>query len=77
MSARDTPGGRHNRNETVRDTHETAPTTKALCQTPPPLTPGVVKQDKSSGGSVDTTKTRLLGPSFAGHVNRALSGCGP
>ena len=30
---------------------------------PPPLspgqpTPGVVKQDKSSGGSVDTTKTR-------------------
>ena len=28
-------------------------------QSPPPLpTPGVVKQDKSSGGSVDTTKTR-------------------
>ena len=25
---------------------------------PPPSTPGVVKQDKSSGGSVDTTKTR-------------------
>ena len=25
---------------------------------PPPPTPGVVKQDKSSGGSVDTTKTR-------------------
>ena len=34
----------------------TEPTTKALCQPPPPH--GVVKQDKSSGGSVDTTKTR-------------------
>ena len=36
--------------------------TEALCQHPPPPrgrpTPGVVKQDKSSGGSVDTTKTR-------------------
>ena len=33
-------------------------TARATAPSPGRLTPGVVKQDKSSGGSVDTTKTR-------------------
>ena len=33
-------------------------TARATAPSPGPPTPGVVKQDKSSGGSIDTTKTR-------------------
>ena len=47
-------------------------TARATAPSPGRPTPGVVKQDKSSGGSVDTTKTRS-GPQRV----RMSSGEGP